>query len=111
MAKPEQNLNEKQQIFVREYLLDRNATRAAIAAGYSQKTAYSAGPRLLKNVEIQAEIAKRTEKVLAKLEITAERVLHGLAELAFFDPRKMFNSDGSLKPVVELDDISAMALA
>ena len=111
MAKSEQDVNKKYQIFIREYLVDRNATRAAIAAGYKQKTARQAGYRLLTNVDIQAEIAKRAEKVLAKLDVTAEKVLRGLAELAFFDPRKMFRSDGALKPIIEFDDISAMALA
>ncbi len=46
-------LNEKQQLFFKEYLVDSNATQAAIRAGYSKKTAYSQGQRLLKNVEGQ----------------------------------------------------------
>ena len=46
-------LNEKQQLFFQEYLIDSNATQAAIRAGYSKKTAYSQGQRLLKNVEGQ----------------------------------------------------------
>jgi phage terminase small subunit len=110
MAKVEQELNEKQQIFAREYLVDRNATRAAIAAGYKEKTAAQAGSRLLKDVKIQAEIARRAEKIFQKLDVSAERVLHGLAELAFYDPRKMFRPDGSLKSILEMDDTSAMAI-
>lgn len=46
-------MTDKQQLFVREYLIDFNATRAAIKAGYSKRTAYSIGQRLLKNVEIK----------------------------------------------------------
>ncbi len=49
-------LTAKQQVFVMEYLNDFNATRAAQAAGYSQRTAYSIGQRLLKNVEISQAI-------------------------------------------------------
>ena len=45
------SLNDKQRRFVNEYLIDLNATQAAIRAGYSQKTAYSHGERLLKNVD------------------------------------------------------------
>ena len=46
-------LSEKQRLFFKEYIVDSNATQAAIRAGYSKKTAYSQGQRLLKNVEGQ----------------------------------------------------------
>ena len=42
----------KQAAFVQQYLVDKNATQAAIRAGYSAKTASSAGERLLRNVEV-----------------------------------------------------------
>lgn len=57
----------KQQRFIDEYLIDLNATQAAIRAGYSEKTAYSMGSRLLKNVEIQARLHARTEEEESKL--------------------------------------------
>lgn len=50
-------LTPKQQRFVDEYLIDLNATQAAIRAGYSKKTAYSQGQRLLKHVEVSQQIA------------------------------------------------------
>ena len=68
-------LNPKQELFVKEYLIDFNATQAALRAGYSPKTAYSQGPRLLDNVEIQREIEKGKQKTLKKLEITREDIL------------------------------------
>ena len=71
-------LSEKQQLFVNEYLIDFNATKAAIRAGYSEKTAYSQGPRLLENVEIQKAIEEAREKTIAKLQITREDVLKDL---------------------------------
>lgn len=49
----------KQAVFVSEYLVDLNATQAAIRAGYSPRTAYSQGQRLLKNVEVQQAIQDR----------------------------------------------------
>lgn len=76
-------LTEKQKRFAQEYLVDLNATQAAIRAGYSEKTAYSIGQRLLKKVEIQAAIQKQQEKLRNKLEITQERVLEELAAVAF----------------------------
>ena len=77
------DLTPKQEIFIAEYLVDLNATRAAISAGYSAKTADTQGARLLVNVKVAAEIAKQQGKRLAKLEITAERVLNELALMGF----------------------------
>ena len=110
MSEPKQDLNKKWQIFVAEYLVDRNATRAAVACGYKEKTAGQAGSRLLKNVKVQEELARRTAQVLGRLDVTAEKVLGGIAQIAFFDVRKFFNPDGSLKPITELDETTAFAL-
>ena len=55
-------LNEKQKIFADEYLIDLNATQAAIRAGYSEKTAYSQGQALLKKLEIKSYIENRLEE-------------------------------------------------
>jgi len=101
----------RQAQFVAQYLIDLNATRAAQRAGYSPKTAYSQGQRLLKNVEVQSAIQAAMDKRAEKLEITADRVLDEIAKLAFFDPRKFFEDDGSLKRIQDLDDDTAMSLA
>jgi len=111
MAKKAKDLTPKEQVFVREFLAHGNATRAAIAAGYSAPTAGVTGSKLLKKAKVSTELANLRQKLLSKLEITAERVLQGLAELAFFDPRKMFNADGSMKNLTEMDDITVHALA
>ena len=101
----------KQQTFVAEYLIDLNATQAAIRAGYSKKTARQVGQQNLSKLVISEAIAKATAERFQKLEITAEKVLQELARLGFFDPRKLFNADGSPKPLHELDDDTAMAVA
>ena len=54
-------MNKKTDIFCQEYVIDLNATQAAIRAGYSEKTAYSIGSRLLKDVEVQAKIKVTTQ--------------------------------------------------
>lgn len=110
MPRKKPDLTPKEQIFVREYLVDGNATRAAIAAGYSQASASVMGSKLLRKGKVAEELGKLRAKLLSKLEINAQRVLEGLAELAFFDPRKMFNEDGSMKRVTELDDMTVHAL-
>lgn len=104
-------LTKKQEIFVAEYLVSLNATSAAIAAGYSAKSAESQGCQLLQNPKVAEQIAKKAEKRIGKLEISSERILGELARLAFFDPRKLFNADGSPKQVNELDDDTAAAVA
>lgn len=105
----------RQQNFIVNYLVtgkDRfNATKAAIDAGFSKRTADSQGSRLLKNAKVKAVIAARAEKSLTKREITAERVLDEIAKLAFLDPRRMFALDGSLLPIAELGDDEAGSLA
>lgn len=97
--------------FVKEYLLDQNATRAAKAAGFSQKTAYSQGQRLLKNVEVAKAIDAGHAKINARLDLTVERLKQELARICYLDPRKFFNEDGTLKQVTELDEDSARGLA
>lgn len=101
----------KQAAFVRQYLVDKNATQAAIRAGYSAKTASSAGERLLRNVEVSAAIERETSDIAGRLGITAERVLLERSRLAFFDVRKLFRDDGSPIPVNELDAEAAAAIA
>lgn len=104
-------MTQKQQIFVSAYLADLNATSAAIAAGYSPKTAYSQGQRLLKHVEVSAEIQQKLGKIFGKFEISERRVLQEMARIAFSDIRKIFTDDGSLKEINELDDDAAAVIA
>ncbi|WP_422462582.1 MULTISPECIES: terminase small subunit [unclassified Endozoicomonas] len=65
-------INDKQRRFVDEYLIDQNATRAAIAAGYSPQTARVQGSRLLTNADISTEIRARQNKLSRELNITAQ---------------------------------------
>lgn len=74
-------LSNKQRIFVEEYLVDLNATQAAIRAGYSERTAYSAGQRLLKNVEIQRAVAAAQAKRARRVEVTQDYVINNLVEI------------------------------
>lgn len=71
-------LKDRRQRFVEEYLVDLNATQAAIRAGYSAKTAYSQGQRLLKDVEVQAAIQRAQQSQSQRTLITADEVLQGL---------------------------------
>lgn len=79
-------LTEKQAAFCREYLVDLNATQAAIRAGYSEATAYSIGQENLKKPEIQNEVQRLMAERSKRTEIKADRVLQELAAMAFYDP-------------------------
>lgn len=117
LATRDNGLLPKQASFVREYLIDGNATQAAIRAGYSAKTAHAIGQENLKKPAIasflaqkQSVIAKRQDERLEAMELTKERVQREIARIAFFDPRKMFRADGSPKAITELDDDTAAAI-
>ena len=75
----------KQELFVKEYLKDLNATQAAIRAGYSEKTARVQASDLLTKPDIQAAIQKARQKVVAKLDITHEKICEELALIGFSD--------------------------
>lgn len=77
-----QKLTDKQKRFVEEYLVDLNATQAAIRAGYSAKTARSQGQRLLTKADIQAELARRQETYAKRVEWTVEEILADLKGIA-----------------------------
>jgi phage terminase small subunit len=111
MPKQKGVLTRKQTRFVDEYLVDLNATQAAIRAGYSARNADKIGPRLVGKSRVAAAIKVGQEKLQRRLEITQERVLQEMARLAFFDVRKLFNENGSLKKPHELDSDTAAAIA
>ncbi len=85
--------------FVKEYLIDLNATRAAEAAGYSVKTARAQGSRLLTNADIQAAVTAGQQAREKRTGITADRVLFELEGLAFSDVTNYtVDDDGNLAP-------------
>jgi len=104
-------LTPKQSRFVDEYLVDLNASKAALRAGYSEKTAYSIGHANLKKVEIEKAISERRENASERTKITLDQVVREAARLALFDPRKMFKADGTPRAIQDLDDDTAACIA
>ena len=80
-------LTPKQHRFVDEYLIDLNATQAAIRAGYSAKTACEQGARLLANAKVSQAVAERQGEISETLEVSQERVIAEFARMAFYDPK------------------------
>jgi len=96
-------LTPKQEMFVKEYLVDLNATQAAIRAGYSKKTADRIGPELLGKTCVARAIEEANQKRAEKLELSAEWVLENLKNVAVrcqqAEPVMVF--DFSTKEMVE----------
>lgn len=76
-------LTPKQQRFVEEYLIDLNATQAAIRAGYSAKNADKIGSELLGKTRVREAVEEKRKRLSIKTEITAEKVLQEYAKIAF----------------------------
>lgn len=76
-------LTEKQKRFVAEYLVDLNATQAAIRAGYSEKTAEQIGYQLLQKTSVQAAIQEAQDERSKRTEITQDMVVNELVKVAF----------------------------
>lgn len=107
-------LNPKHERFVAEYLVDLNATQAAVRAGYSKRTAGQIGYELLKKPEIAAVVAARTREVIAKAGVTAEEVVGELRRVALSDMRQFasWGPDGvTLKSSADLPEDAARCVA
>jgi phage terminase small subunit len=74
---------DRRKLFVKEYLVDLNATQAAIRAGYSEKTAKQQAKNLMNMDAIQDAIQKEMHKREQRTDITADKVLNELAKLGF----------------------------
>ena len=78
-------LTPKQMRFVDEYMIDFNATQAAIRAGYKAKTAHAIGAENLRKPKIAEEIARRQKDLQKRTEVSQDRVVKELARIAFAD--------------------------
>lgn len=104
-------LTDKQLKFCNEYLLGFNATRAAIAAGYSENSAHDIGSENLRKPEIQNYLKVKQDKLAIKHDITLDKVVKEYSKIAFHDIRKCFDESGDLIPIHELDEDTAGAIA
>lgn len=100
-------LTDRQKLFVNEYLIDLNATQAAIRSGYSKKTANEQAARLLANVSIQTELQKRMKNREKRTEITQDRVLKELAAIGFSRVTDFLQVKNGLVVVKNTDDMDS----
>jgi len=103
---------DKKRLFVEAYLSNNgNLTQSALAAGYSKGGAAKQGYRKSKDPQIMSMIGQAQKEVLQKYRLTAEDVFRSIAQELHFHPARLYNEDGSLKKITELDDDTAMALS
>jgi phage terminase small subunit len=102
---------DKRELFARQYVIDRDGSRAAIAAGYAKGSAKQAAYKLLSEPGVEQRIKELTKAQLHTADITAERVFKELARLAFTDVRDLYDAEGNLHPIHKLSDDAAASIA
>lgn len=103
-------LTKKQQLFVDEYLIDLNATQAAIRAGYSTETAAVIGCENLIKPNIKDSICKAMAERSKRTGINADRIIQELAKIAFLNPTDVIDMDeATVRGDSNRDDTAAIA--
>ncbi len=103
-------MTKKQKRFVEEYMLDLNATQAAIRAGYSADSAGSIGCELLTKPDIRAQVDAALAERSRRTGVNADRVIRELARVAFFKATDAVEmSDATLKDDIAADDAAVIA--
>lgn len=101
-------LTKRQQLFIDEYLIDLNATQAAIRAGYSAKTADQQGSRMLANVKVQQAVAEAMAVRSKRTGVNQDRVVLELAKLAFVKMTDLVDSYGRIRDDATDDDLACI---
>ena len=103
------NLTEKQQRFIYEYLIDLNATQAAIRAGYSVKTAREQASQNLTKLNIQQAISEKMAERSKRTGVNQDRIVLELAKIAFVNAADVIDSDdATIKAGATADDTAAI---
>jgi len=102
-------LTAKQKRFVEEYLIDLNATQAAVRAGYSVDSAREIGCENLTKPNIQAAVGKAMAERSKRTGVNQDRVVLELAKIAFVNVDDVVDlSDGSIKSDASKDDLACV---
>lgn len=112
-----QKIDDRDLFFLQEYIENgQNAYQAALTAGFSETTALTHATTWIRPARedsfkplVWDLFMEHRNKRLTALDVTEDRILREYARAAFFDPRKLFRDDGTLKTVLEMDEDTAMA--
>lgn len=107
-------MTDAQKRFCDEYLIDLNATRAYKVA-YSRckkdETANAASSRMLRNVKVQEYISEKQREIEKRTEVTQDMVIKELANIAFFNIKNIYNGNGTLKAIKDIDEETIKAIS
>lgn len=103
-------MTDKRENFCQEYLIDLNATQAAIRAGYSEATARQKAYGLLQEKDVSDRIAELMEDRAKRTRVSQDEVINAYRRLAFYDPRGFYDEGGKLIPIHKLPDDLAFAI-
>lgn len=104
-------LNDKQLLFVAEYLVDLNGAQAAIRAGYKPDNAAVTASEILRRPNVRAEVRRQYGIIYSSLGTKAQRVLAELCRIGFSDVRELFDDNGNLLDVKDLPDSIASTVS
>lgn len=97
-------------MFIHEYLVDLNGTRAAIAVGVSENSAAVTASRWLKDPKVAAAIAQKQARLMADLDVSAAAVMRVLGKIMHADVGKLYDDEGNRIPVHKLDEVTRAAI-
>lgn len=98
-------MTNKQKLFIKEYLVDLNATKACLRAGYDTENPGKVGPELLGNSRVKQEIQKELSKREARLGIKADRIIEELCKIAFADRSRIVRIENGKLIFTNTDDL------
>lgn len=107
-------MTDAQKRFCDEYLIDLNATRAykvAYPKCKKDETANAASSRMLRNVKVQEYISEKQQEIEERTEVTQDMVIKELANIAFFNIKNIYNNNGTLKTVKDIDEETIRAIS
>ena len=104
------NLNRRQQKFCVEYIKTGNGAKAAINAGYSERTAKNQASRLLTNVNVKEYVEKLKKEAIERNKIELDEVVSILSSLVRFDIADIYHPDGTIKELHEMSKEARLAI-
>lgn len=106
----EHKFTNKQISFAKEYVIDSNATQAAIRAGYSENGARVRGSDLLLNSNVRSLVEWHFEQVAIRNRIDKDEIVQILAKMARFDIAEIYDDNGAIKPIHEISHSARMSI-
>lgn len=107
-------MTDAQKRFCDEYLIDLNATRAykvAYPRCKKDETANAASSRMLRNVKVQEYISEKQQEIEERTEVTQDMVIKELANIALFNIKNIYNDNGTLKAIKDIDEETIRAIS